>query len=155
MDPEPGGRKTHHMDHADPAPDSDPQHWLFELLFALFIIPFYSTYGTVLLTIQIPDVVLVKKHYVDKALRNRKRKWKLKHMEGFPHMDTESCNDEFQDFAVSICIQDCESGSDSLLDPDSIRSVDPDPDPYSESGSGSRRAKMTHKSKKKLRNFMF
>ena len=47
MDPEPGGRKTHHMDHADPAPDSDPQHWLFELLFALFIIPFYSTYCTV------------------------------------------------------------------------------------------------------------
>ncbi len=33
-------------------------------------------------------------------------------------------------------------------DPDSIRSVDP-------SGSGSRRAKMTHKSRKKLRYFMF
>ncbi len=33
----------------------------------------------------------------------------------------------------------------SILDPDSIRSVDPDP--YSESGSGSRRAKMTHKGK--------
>jgi hypothetical protein len=32
------------------------------------------------------------------------------------------------------------------LDPDSIRSVDPDP----ESGSGSRRAKMTHKSRKKV-----
>jgi hypothetical protein len=29
--------------------------------------------------------------------------------------------------------------------------VDPDP----ESGSGSRRAKMTHKSRKKLKNFMF
>jgi len=51
---------------------------------------------------KIPDVVLVKKHYVDKALRNRKRKWKLKHMEGFPHMDTESCNDEFQDFANDL-----------------------------------------------------
>ncbi len=38
-------------------------------------------------------------------------------------------------------------GSRSGLDPDSIRSVDPDP--YSESGSGSRRAKMTHKSRKK------
>jgi hypothetical protein len=35
----------------------------------------------------------------------------------------------------------------------SIRSMDPDP--YSESGSGSRRAKMTHISRKKLRNFMF
>jgi hypothetical protein len=36
-----------------------------------------------------------------------------------------------------------------LSDPDSIRSVDPDP--YSESGS--RRAKITHKSRKKTRNF--
>ncbi len=44
-------------------------------------------------------------------------------------------------------------GSGSGLDPDSIRPMDPDP--YSESGSGSRRAKMTHKSRKKLRNFMF
>ncbi len=41
----------------------------------------------------------------------------------------------------------------SVSDPDSIRSVDPDP--YSESGSGSTRAKMTHKSRKKLRNLMF
>jgi hypothetical protein len=31
--------------------------------------------------------------------------------------------------------------------------VDPDPDPYSESGS--RRAKITHKSRKKLSNFIF
>jgi hypothetical protein len=44
-------------------------------------------------------------------------------------------------------------GSGSGLDPDSIRPMDPDP--YSESGAGSRRAKMTHKSRKKLRNFMF
>jgi hypothetical protein len=35
----------------------------------------------------------------------------------------------------------------SKLDPDSIRSVDPDP--YPESGSGSRKAKMTHKIKRK------
>jgi hypothetical protein len=41
------------------------------------------------------------------------------------------------------------SGSGSVVDPDSIRSVVP------ESGSRSRRAKMTHKSRKKLRNFMF
>jgi hypothetical protein len=40
-----------------------------------------------------------------------------------------------------------------VSDPDSIRSVDPDP--YSESGSVSRRAKMTHKRRKKFRNFMF
>jgi hypothetical protein len=39
-------------------------------------------------------------------------------------------------------------GSGSGLDPDSIGPVDPDPD--SESGSGSRRAKMTHKSRKKF-----
>jgi hypothetical protein len=48
--------------------------------------------------------------------------------------------------------QSCGSGSG--LDPDSIGSVDPDSirsvDPDSESGSGSRRAKMTHKSRKKF-----
>jgi hypothetical protein len=38
-------------------------------------------------------------------------------------------------------------------DPDLIRSADPDPDPYSESGSGSRRAKMTHKRRKKVKKF--
>ncbi len=38
-----------------------------------------------------------------------------------------------------------------VADPDSIGLVDPDPD--SESGSG--RAKKTHKSRKKLGNFMF
>jgi hypothetical protein len=37
-------------------------------------------------------------------------------------------------------------GSGSGLDPDSIGSVDPDPD----SESGSRRAKITHKSRKKI-----
>jgi hypothetical protein len=44
-------------------------------------------------------------------------------------------------------------GFGSGLDPDSIRSVDPDPDPFSESGSGSRRAKMIHKSRKKIKKF--
>jgi hypothetical protein len=43
------------------------------------------------------------------------------------------------------------SGSGSVLDPDSIRSVDPDP--YLEFGSGSRKAKMEHKSRKKLKKF--
>ncbi len=38
---------------------------------------------------------------------------------------------------------------------DLIRSVDPNPDPDLESESGSKRAKMTHKNRKKLRNFMF
>jgi hypothetical protein len=39
----------------------------------------------------------------------------------------------------------------SISNPDSIRSTDPDP----ESGPGSRRAKITHKNGKKVRNFMF
>jgi hypothetical protein len=39
-------------------------------------------------------------------------------------------------------------GSGSGLDPDSIGPLDLDPD--SESGSGSKRAKMTHKSRKKF-----
>jgi hypothetical protein len=51
------------------------------------------------------------------------------------------------------CGQCFGSGSVSVLDPDSIGSVDPDP--CSESVSRFRRAKMTHKSRKKLRNFMF
>jgi hypothetical protein len=38
-----------------------------------------------------------------------------------------------------------------VLDPDSIRSVDP----YPESGSGSRRAIINHQSRNKFRNFMF
>jgi len=49
-------------------------------------------------TEKIPDVVLVKKHYEDKTIRNRKRRWRLKHMEDFPHMETESCNNELEDF---------------------------------------------------------
>jgi hypothetical protein len=51
--------------------------------------------------------------------------------------------------------QGCRSGSGSVsgsgLDPDSIESVDPDPD----SESGYRRAKITHKSRKKFKKFMF
>ncbi len=41
----------------------------------------------------------------------------------------------------------------SVSDPGSIRSVDPYPD--SESGSWSRKAKITHESREKFRNFMF
>jgi hypothetical protein len=44
-------------------------------------------------------------------------------------------------------------GSGSVLDPDSIGSVDPDPD--SESASGSRQEKMAHNSRKKILKFMF
>lgn len=51
---------------------------------------------------KIPDVVLVKKQYQEKALRNRRRKWKLKHIEGFPHMETQSVEDEFDAFRADI-----------------------------------------------------
>jgi len=53
-------------------------------------------------TDKIPDVVLVKKLYQEKAVRNRKRKWKLKHIEGFPHMDTSSVEDEYDAFRADI-----------------------------------------------------
>jgi len=56
---------------------------------------------------KIPDVVIVKKIYGSKAQRNRRRRWNLKHMEGFPHMDTESANNDIQDF-----MQDLEEDKD-------------------------------------------
>ena len=31
---------------------------------------------------KVPDVVLIKKVYAEKSVRNRRRKWRLKHMEG-------------------------------------------------------------------------
>merc|ERR550525_1253970 len=40
--------------------------------------------------------------YGDKALRNRRRRWRLKRMEGLPHMDTESCNNEYVGFMEDI-----------------------------------------------------
>jgi hypothetical protein len=43
----------------------------------------------------------------------------------------------------------------SVSDPHSIRLVDPNPDSESGSGSGSRRAKISTKIEKKIRNFMF
>ena len=51
---------------------------------------------------KIPDVILVKKVYADKALRNRRRRWRLRRMEGLPHMDTESCNNEYVGFMEDI-----------------------------------------------------
>ncbi len=56
-------------------------------------------------------------------------------------------------FLSEIYTRDIASRFIRVSDPDSIRSVDLDP--FSESRSGSRNAKMTHKSRKKLRNFMF
>ncbi len=51
-----------------------------------------------------------------------------------------------------MCVAIRVFGSGSVLDPDSVRSVDPD-DLYSESGSGSMRAKMTQKNRKKIEKF--
>jgi len=51
---------------------------------------------------KIPDVILIKKVYADKTFRNRRRRWRLKRMEGLPHMETESCNDEFVGFMEDI-----------------------------------------------------
>ena len=48
---------------------------------------------------KIPDVVLVKKVYAEKSLRNRRRKWKLKHMDEL-HQEkgsVTSTNDDYQD----------------------------------------------------------
>ena len=46
-----------------------------------------------------PDVVIVKKIFGDKSLRNRKRKWRLKHMEGLHGaQETASQNNDYNDF---------------------------------------------------------
>ncbi|XP_076355696.1 60S ribosomal export protein NMD3 [Tachypleus tridentatus] len=49
---------------------------------------------------RIPDVVLVKKIYGDKARRTRKRKWKLQRMN--MDMDTSSINRDFTDFLEDL-----------------------------------------------------
>jgi hypothetical protein len=68
----------------------------------------------------------------------------------FPSFSEKLCKNISHPEALDSIYQGCGSGSGSVLDPYSIGSVDPDPDPYSKSGSGSRRAKKTHKSRKKL-----
>ena len=44
---------------------------------------------------KIPDVVLVKKVYAEKALRNRKRKWKLKFLNEELHREKGNCQHLF------------------------------------------------------------
>ncbi len=56
---------------------------------------------------RIPDVVLVKKVYAGKALRNRKRKWKLKHIDGLhDNLETGSVTStnggEYADFLADL-----------------------------------------------------
>ena len=46
-----------------------------------------------------PDVVIVKKIFGEKSLRNRRRKWRLRHMGGLPGaQDTASQNNDYNDF---------------------------------------------------------
>lgn len=47
---------------------------------------------------RIPDVILIKKVYGDKALRSRKRKWKLKRLAADMDTDTSSVNRDYNDF---------------------------------------------------------
>ena len=47
---------------------------------------------------KIPDVVLVKKVYAEKALRNRKRKWKLKFLNEELHREKGSVTSQGGDF---------------------------------------------------------
>merc|ERR1712223_14194 len=53
---------------------------------------------------KIPDVILVKKVYGDKALRNRKRKWKLKFLNDELHRETGSVTggDDYNDFLADL-----------------------------------------------------
>ena len=54
---------------------------------------------------KIPDVVLIKKVYADKSVRNRKRKWKLKHMDNLgleTGSVTSSGNNDYNDFLEDL-----------------------------------------------------
>lgn len=50
---------------------------------------------------KIPDVVLVKKVYAEKSLRNRRRKWKLKHIDGL-HAETASVAEDYNNFLEDL-----------------------------------------------------
>ena len=58
---------------------------------------------------KIPDVVLVKKVYAEKSVRNRRRKWKLKHMDqlGMETGSVTSAADDYNEF-----LQDLEEDPD-------------------------------------------
>ena len=47
------------------------------------------------------DVVLVKKVYADKSVRNRRRKWKLRHLDA-DGMDVTSVNRDYTDFLEDL-----------------------------------------------------
>ena len=55
---------------------------------------------------KIPDVVLVKKVYGEKSVRNRRRKWRLKHMEGLHQVGSSGSmsegGNEYNDFLEDL-----------------------------------------------------
>ena len=54
----------------------------------------------------LPDVVLVKKVYAEKSVRNRRRKWRLKHMEGLHQVGSSGSmsdgGNEYNDFLEDL-----------------------------------------------------
>ncbi|CAF1014561.1 unnamed protein product, partial [Didymodactylos carnosus] len=51
---------------------------------------------------KLPDVILVKKLYADKSLRNRKRKWKLKHLNVEDAVSGTSNDRDYTDFLEDL-----------------------------------------------------
>lgn len=51
---------------------------------------------------QLPDVILVKKIYEDRASRHRRRKWKLKHLDIEAETDTSSIQRDYDDFLEDL-----------------------------------------------------
>lgn len=51
---------------------------------------------------KLPDVVIVKKVFGDKTTRNRKRRWKLKHLHDDLHMETASNERDYTDFLEDL-----------------------------------------------------
>ena len=49
----------------------------------------------------IPEVVIVKKVFADKTVRNRRRKWKLRHLD-VDGMDQSSVNRDYTDFLEDL-----------------------------------------------------
>ena len=47
------------------------------------------------------EIVLVKKQYADKSVRNRRRKWKLRHLDA-DGMDVTSVNRDYTDFLEDL-----------------------------------------------------
>ena len=62
-------------------------------------------------TDRLPDVVLVKKVYADKTIRNRKRRWRLKHMDGLHTGSVGNANSQVGDEYTAF-LEDLEEDAD-------------------------------------------